>query len=116
MTFDEIFKQVIETYNGPDIAGITDVIDKIKQVADTQEATVPKTDFDELQGRYDALDARYRERYMEENFGPQPGKDTPIVGDSLNDNKDFNASAMAEDDSASDSDEEEEEDLVFGDL
>ena len=114
MTFEEIFKQVIETYNGPDIAGITDAIDKIKQVADTQEATVPKTDFDELQGRYDALDARYRERYMEENFGPQPGANTANVGDATEDG--YTASAMAEDDSASDSDEEEDEDLVFGDL
>lgn len=114
MTFDEVFKSIIETYNGPDISGITDAIDKIKAVADNMEATVPKTDFDELKGRYDSLDAKYRERYIEENFGKQPGANTPEVSIETKDNMEVDASAMA-DEYATD-EEEDEEDLVFGDL
>lgn len=115
MTFDEVFKSIIETYNGPDISGITDAIDKIKAVADNMEATVPKTDFDELKGRYDSLDAKYRERYIEENFGKQPGPDTPNIGDSMNDSTQYDASIMS-DEYEENKYKEDEEDLVFGDL
>ena len=48
MIFDDVFKEIIEKYEGPDIGGITDAIDRIKAAAENMEATVPKTDYDGL--------------------------------------------------------------------
>lgn len=114
MIFDDVFKEIIEKYEGPDIGGITDAIDRIKAAAENMEATVPKTDYDGLQSRYDALDKKFRERYIEENFGPAPSDDTPgNVAESTEDDLESSANAMADN---AEEPEEDDGEIEFEDI
>ena len=114
MIFDDVFKEIIEKYEGPDIGGITDAIDRIKAAAENMEATVPKTDYDGLQSRYDALDKKFRERYIEENFGPEPSGDVPddVIENTMDDDE-YSANAMADN---AEEPEEEPDEIEFEDI
>lgn len=59
------------------ISFITDMVDTFDGLSRASEGMIARSDYDQLQGRYDELSKNFRERFMSGNPLPEPPQNDP---------------------------------------